>query len=144
MATNAAEALWASPAVVFFTDGPPQVGNDGGAVVGIGTATLRGEQLGPDAQVSIYWGPTDGGTTAGAWAHVATNLPVENGLFATDVSDAWYGIPWYYRCYTTNAYGEELGRCDDEFRDAEAAQRGHGGRHELHHREQLHVCRGRQ
>ena len=72
------------------------------------TARLNGEITnngGENPTVHIYWGTTDGGTTAGNWAH-DINLGIKAaGTFYSDISGLTAGATYYYRCYATNSGG---------------------------------------
>ena len=88
---------------------PPTVTNSTGASSITDTsATLNGEVTstgGANPTVHIYWGSTDGGTTAGSWAH-NVNLGVKTaGAFYTDISSLTAGTTYYYRCYAANSGG---------------------------------------
>ena len=106
-ATNVIGAVWASPSTNFTTLGPPVVDNGGGAAnIGIGTATLQGNlTVGGSANVYIYWGASDGGTTQTNWTTNAYLGTLGQGAFSTNVSGLFYGLQYYYRCYATNACG---------------------------------------
>ncbi len=108
-ASNQHEVLWGTPSVTFTTLDDPEVDNGTGAQVVEGSATLSGELLaGGLADVTVYWGLFDGGTNASAWQQANPLGELLNGAFATDTtSNLLYGAVYYYRCYATNAYGED-------------------------------------
>ncbi len=88
---------------------PPNVTNSTGASsVTYTSARLNGEVTtngGENPTVHIYWGPSDGGTTTGNWAH-DVNLGIKAvGTFYTDVSGLTASVTYYYRCYATNTGG---------------------------------------
>ena len=86
----------------------PDVNNDPGAVsLAAGEARLQGTLVGGGpADVWIYWGPTDGGTTGGNWAHKSPLKSVNNGTsFSITVDHLVYGLTYYYRCYASNDSG---------------------------------------
>ena len=108
-ASNHVEEIWGD-SYVFGSAGPPTVENVGGAIVGVGTATLQGELVsGGLADIYVCWGnenPVAEDTSA--WQNVeylGTNL---SGIgFSTNITDAYYGITYYYRCYATNSQGSD-------------------------------------
>jgi hypothetical protein len=56
--------------------------------------------------VSVYWGPTDGGTTAGAWGNTNTfPSPSAPGLFATNVTPLVANAQYFYRYFASNIGG---------------------------------------
>ncbi|MEM7396793.1 MAG: hypothetical protein AAF492_31070, partial [Verrucomicrobiota bacterium] len=66
-AENAIGASWAFPAVSFKTLGPPAVANTG-VIVSAGSAQIQGALTdGTAADVTVYWGMSDGGTNPVAW-----------------------------------------------------------------------------
>ena len=78
-----------------------------GAVPWIGEADLKGE-FGPvsQADVTTFWGTTDGGMDPGAWDHAITNGTLI-GSFSANVTGLVYGVLYHYRCYATNAMAED-------------------------------------
>ncbi len=72
------------------------------------SARLNGQVTstgGENPTVHIYWGPSNGGTTPGSWAH-DVNLGVKAaGTFYTDISSLTAGTTYYYRCYAVNSGG---------------------------------------
>ena len=87
---------------------PPMVDNDGGATdIGVGTASLRGTiTAGLNNKAIVYWGP---GTATRTRRHgrIGDERGLRDQSFTNTVSGALYGITNYYRCYATNAYGED-------------------------------------
>ncbi|MDA0338625.1 MAG: choice-of-anchor D domain-containing protein, partial [Proteobacteria bacterium] len=104
-ATNGNEDVWGGPSVMFETISAPAVNNDSGAIPQVGQATLQGELTGGAlADISVYWGTTDGGTTPGAWDNVNVLGEISEGTFSTDTASGLiYGARYYYRCYASNA-----------------------------------------
>ena len=86
---------------------PPSVDHDGGAKnIAMGKAQLCGTLAGDAAsEVTIYWGPTDGGTDRTRWAHVIPLKGVPSGAFSATAKDLIYGETYYYRSAATNASG---------------------------------------
>jgi methionine-rich copper-binding protein CopC len=98
-----------------FTSTTPQsptLTTDGGATVGIGTATLRGLMTaGGTATATICWGAEPGDTVDGAdtstWDFVSAPILVSDTVaFSNAVSNLYYGIDYQYAVYATNSYGE--------------------------------------
>ncbi|MEM7391207.1 MAG: hypothetical protein AAF492_02580, partial [Verrucomicrobiota bacterium] len=115
-ATNATEEIWSRPSGRFTTFGPPVVDNGGGAVPFPAEADLQGNLLGGDsADVTIYWGETDGGTTPGAWDASVHLGVLPTGPFLTTVTNLLYGRPFFYRTYATNAFGEDWADASTSF-----------------------------
>ena len=79
----------------------------GAAPVGATTATLRGHlTAGVSATNYVYWGTNDWGMTPTIWSNT-NSLGLRNtGTFYTAVTGLTPGMPYYYRCYGTNADGE--------------------------------------
>ena len=57
------------------------------------------------ADVTVYWGLTDGETTPSAWSNASSLGTVMLGAFSTNESVLAGGM-YYYRCYATNSAGE--------------------------------------
>ena len=56
------------------------------------------------ADITVYWGPTDGDTNATDWAHTNVLGELGEGAFATETTkDVLYGLTYYCRCYASNA-----------------------------------------
>ncbi len=87
----------------------PDINNRAGAAnVAPGEAKLQGRlDGGGDADVVVFYGPTDGGTTAGDWAHKIELQGVKNGAeFSATADKLIFGQTYYYRCRASNASGE--------------------------------------
>jgi len=105
--SNAVDSVWAMPSTNFPAVAVPMVDNDGGALVDVGRATLRGTlTAGHVADVTVYWGRSDGGMDPGSWDSAVQLDDTLQGAFATGVAIG-YGFPYYYRCYATNAAGSD-------------------------------------
>jgi len=90
---------------------PPEVTNAGGAgSVGYTTATLNGSLVsdgGTSAQVTLYHGPSDGGTNPGSWEtsrSLGTRVP---GPLSVRLSGLDAETTYYYRYHATNVAGED-------------------------------------
>lgn len=115
-ASNTAGDDWA-PFSESFTTLPapefPEVENRPATAVGVDVATLNGELLnngnGADtADITVYWGTTDGGTDPGAWdgnvAVASLNAP---GVFSTDLSGLVQNTVYYFRAHADNSAGPD-------------------------------------
>jgi len=115
-AQNAATNMWAQPSTSFKTVGTPTIDNGVGPTPHIFYATLSGELLeGGRAGVSVYWGLSDGGTNAASWEHTNTLQVVGNVAFSSDASNLIYGLQYHYRCYATNAFGDDWANATTNF-----------------------------
>jgi len=70
-----------------------------------GVTQLRGTLTNGPADVSLYWGGSDGGTLTGNWANVILLTNTSNGAFSANVSNLLYGMTYYYRTYASNTNG---------------------------------------
>jgi autotransporter-associated beta strand protein len=109
-ARNPATNLWAAASQSFQTLGTPVVNNAGGAnLIGPGSASLNGALTsGGAADVYFCWGSINAGTNNGpsAWQQVE---PARSAYlqepFSAAISGTLFGIPYYYTCYASNAFG---------------------------------------
>ncbi|MCE9613084.1 MAG: hypothetical protein K8T26_02335 [Lentisphaerae bacterium] len=89
---------------IHYAISPPAVDNNGGASsVTTTAATLNGTVTAgvPTPVARLYWGPTDGLTTPGAWSN-ALDLGVQAGSFSTTITGLLANQTNYYRCFVTN------------------------------------------
>jgi hypothetical protein len=106
-ATNSIGSAWADPAAQFTTIGTPSVDNSGGAT----SITPRGAQLngnftvGGNANIYVYWGTTDGGTTPSNWQHVNDLGALSMGAFSCSIGGLDTVSTYHYRCRAVNAVG---------------------------------------
>ncbi|MEM7396106.1 MAG: LamG-like jellyroll fold domain-containing protein, partial [Verrucomicrobiota bacterium] len=101
-AVNASGDTWAVTSVPFRTLGPPVIEAAG---VSEGN-TLNGRFLTPSrGEITLFWGPTDGGTNTAAWAFTNTLGSVTSSTFSITASNLLYGLPYYFQVYATNDYG---------------------------------------
>jgi len=110
VARNAATNLWAAPSTTFQTLGAPTVDNGAGPASHVGFARLNGEvTIGGQTDVTICWGRADAGTGSILdWDHAVSMGTIASEIpFSTDVTNAWYGLDYVYRCYATNAHGDD-------------------------------------
>ncbi|MGN6641648.1 MAG: DUF2341 domain-containing protein, partial [Verrucomicrobiota bacterium] len=82
------------------------VANASADTVTFNSATLNGILLWTNTSpthVSIYWGDSDGGTNAGAWANVALLGARPLGAFSNTVSGLSASTVYYFRSFASNA-----------------------------------------
>jgi len=109
-ATNATLDMWGVPSQGFTALGPPVVDNDGATdITPLATARLRGSFVDHNrGEVTICWGLSDGGTNSPAdWENHAVLGEQTVAAFAHVASGLLYPLTYYYRCYATNACGED-------------------------------------
>jgi len=113
--SNALDVTWATPSTNVSAVAVPEIDNNGGAIAAIGTAVLRGNlAAGSVADVYVYYGRFDGGTNASAWEGSVLLSDTPQGAFSTDVA-AGYGFTYHYRCYATNAAGDDWANATTNF-----------------------------
>jgi hypothetical protein len=109
MKRNALMAVVAmSLACLATAEAAPNVNQTGGSVTSVaGEARLQGTlQGGGPADVDVYWGPTDGGTTPADWAHKERLTGVKDkDTFGIAIGKLTYGMTYHYRCQASNASG---------------------------------------
>jgi hypothetical protein len=72
-------------------------------------AILSGQVVGgyPYPNVTVYWGPADGGMTNSGWSG-STNLGVKTwGNFSATITGLTPGQVYYYRCFAENSGGSD-------------------------------------
>jgi hypothetical protein len=109
-AINPAGVAWATPSQSFRTAAASlaTVTNLPASNVGPTSALLSGNVLstGGDAPaVTIYYGPANGGTTPGAWAHSLVLPGLQNGWFGQAVPGLTTNTTYYYSAKAANAAG---------------------------------------
>jgi hypothetical protein len=89
---------------------PPRLDNwKGAARIFATSARLRGSVVDTgrnDPAVSIFWGPSDGGTNADAWSNRIDLGTMGSGVFETDITNLVTGTQYFYRTHGTNVAGE--------------------------------------
>lgn len=108
-ANNFAGTSWATPSKSFQTTpiALPQLTNAPATAIGASTATLNGQVLstgGATTGVTLYYGLTDGGSSAGAWGN-SVPLGVQNGAYAQAISGLTSNTLYYFTAKATNAQG---------------------------------------
>jgi autotransporter-associated beta strand protein len=105
IASNSVLASYGTP----LTTGYPEIANQPASGVA-DTGAMLNSYLSATGMAStavvVYWGTTDGGTDAGAWAN--TNWfsgSAVSGVFSTNITGLTSGTFIYYRFAATNAYG---------------------------------------
>ncbi len=93
--------------VQALSPGQPTVIN-AGSTGGQLSATLEGQlSVGSMADVIIYWGTTDGGTTPENWENAQSFTAVTEGNnFSVELTDLVAGRQYYYRVFASNSKGE--------------------------------------
>lgn len=115
-ASNSVGDDWA-PLSETFTTLPdpefPEVENRPATSVGVNGATLNGELLtngngAETANLTIYWGLTDGGTDTGAWDNTAdAGTLTSPGGFSANLTGLTENTLYYYRAYASNSTGPD-------------------------------------
>ncbi|MGA2555522.1 MAG: LamG-like jellyroll fold domain-containing protein, partial [Verrucomicrobiota bacterium] len=98
----------------FTTEGKPVVANSGASFDGPGFDYLIGHLIndgttGGGAYVTIYWGPSDGGTNSASWLNSIPLGTVNNGYFNAQVSGLTTLGTYYFTVCATNVYGTNWG-----------------------------------
>ena len=108
-ANNYAGTSWATPSKSFQTTAitVPQVTNAPATAVAATFATLNGQVLstgGATTGVILYYGLTDGGTSAGAWSH---NIPIgaQGGSFSQTITGLSSNTVYYFTAEAANSQG---------------------------------------
>ncbi|MCX8036730.1 MAG: lamin tail domain-containing protein [Candidatus Sumerlaeia bacterium] len=111
-AQNSAGGTWAATTANFTTDSPPIVPptvtvapatqiTHNSATVGGSVVSTGGE----NPSVRIYWGTTDGGTTAGNWQQMQLLGPRGAGDFSAGLTGLNQNQRYYYRVFAQNSAG---------------------------------------
>ena len=108
-AVNSAGTAWAAPVQTFATGAAalPAVTNAPAVNIKATAATLDGQVLatGGDAPfITIFYGPTDGGTNAAAWAQ-SVALGIQGGFFSQALAGLSAGTIYYFNARAVNAAG---------------------------------------
>ncbi|MDX6765214.1 MAG: discoidin domain-containing protein [Candidatus Methylacidiphilales bacterium] len=89
---------------------PPFITTDRASNLGSNVATFNGTLVYPqfdaNATVYLYWGTTDGGTTAASWDHAENLGTPGSGTLSRTLSSLTPGTQYYFRFYAVNSAGE--------------------------------------
>jgi hypothetical protein len=106
--SNSGGFSWVVPASSFETlPVPPVVATLPATGIGATVATVGAHVLSTGGEapvVTIYYGATDGGSNAGAWA-ASVSLGQQAGIVTTTLSGLAIGVPSYFRAYAQNSAG---------------------------------------
>lgn len=106
--SNSVGEAWSSVAA-FVTQGPAWVENVGIKALTPAYAQVAGRLVltnGFPTEARLYWGPTDGGTEAGAWAN-EVNVGVQSaGELVAKLTGLQAGTTYYYRWSAVNEGGQ--------------------------------------
>jgi hypothetical protein len=128
-ATNCLDDLWAPDTFSFGTPTVPTIDNLAGASdIGIHAATVNGAlSAGGSAEITLYYGPSDGGTNPASWAF-SSNLGIfGEGPLSASRDDFWYGVRWYYRMHASNPVGDDWADSTADFKTLTPAFAGTPG-----------------
>jgi len=118
-ASNALVHHWGEPSVPAYTIGPPTVVNSGidPAKTWGPPITMNGNlTAGGAADITVYWGASDGGTNAGTWPTANALGAVAQGAFSSQTpANLLYGLQYYYRCYASNVSGTDWADTSEPF-----------------------------
>jgi len=106
-ASNSVGPAWATPAASSRQSAPPLSTTAAGQAISLAAgARLNGNlTAGGYADVTVYWGTTDGGTTASSWQHASSLGAFNEGSFWYDLGGLTPTTQYYYRYYASNASG---------------------------------------
>ncbi|MEM7395705.1 MAG: hypothetical protein AAF492_25520, partial [Verrucomicrobiota bacterium] len=107
LASNCATQVWTTIPVFHSLELGPEVVTAGlGAGTGPGRADLYWNLItDSSADITMYWGASDGGTNAGAWDHEIPAGSFSNGIDSATVSGLLFGVQYYYRVFASNSFG---------------------------------------
>jgi len=125
-ATNTLGEVWGIPAVQFKTLSAPTVDNGAGATnITPMSAQLQGNlTAGNSADVTMYWGTADAGTTASVWQHANSLSTLNEGSFQNNINGLNPNTLYYYRCYATNSVGSDWADSTASFETAPTLANG--------------------
>ena|GEM_PF-2593694 len=106
-ASNSFSKVFADNSETFKTYGIPKINNANGANnIGVSAAQLNANLTeGISADVTFYWGSTDGGTTPANWQFSQTVSNANEGLISYNLSSLLKTSVYYYTSYALNSYG---------------------------------------
>lgn len=86
----------------------PSVSNGSATDITRSGATVSGSLTdGNIAELRLYWGTTDGGTTIANWEQVSSFPESTEGTYPVELTGLAAGTTYFYRWYATNAAGSE-------------------------------------
>ena len=108
-ATNNGGVRWAEPSLSFTTLLPllATITNQPATAVTPRTATLGGQVLstgGDTPNVTLFYGPTDGSTSASAWSN-SVDLGQQSGTFNDAVGGLAFNTTYYFAAQASNSAG---------------------------------------
>ena len=124
-ASNALQTISVSLAVTNLPPVPPVVDNTGASGITTNTAMLGGVLISTgraSTTVCAYWGPADGGTTTGLWAHCVALGQLGVGAFSTNITGLTAGTSYFYRCWASNVAGTAWAPASVAFQAAAAVR----------------------
>ena len=86
---------------------PPEVANISASEIGASSATIGGEYLrsgGGSPIATLFWGISDGGTTAGNWDH-SLIIDDRSDPFTFEINGLTPATTYYFRAYAENSEG---------------------------------------
>ena len=107
VAANANGSVTNSVVITVINPALPQVASSPASNITATSATLSGQVLstgGVTTTVNVYYGTTDGGTNAGAWANAIT-LGSQTNTFSTPVTGLNSNTTYYFTVQATNSSG---------------------------------------
>ncbi len=107
VASNANGAATNSAVITVVNPALPQVASSPATNISATSATLGGQVLatgGVTTTVNVYYGTTDGGTNAGAWAN-SVSLGAQTNTFSANVAGLTANTTYYFTVQGTNASG---------------------------------------
>jgi len=118
-AVNGGGTNWATPSFTFTTPQltVPIVSNQPASSVQGSIATLNGKVVKPGGAtptVTLFYGPTDGGTTASSWAN-SISLGLQDGAFEQTITDLTPNSTFYFAAEAVNAAGAGWGAPSEKF-----------------------------
>jgi len=108
-ASNSFGKVFASGSESFKTYSTPEINNANGASNIKATSAKLNANLteGILANVTFYWGTTDGGTTPANWQSSQLVVNATEGNFSLNISSLTKTTTYYYTTYAINSYGSD-------------------------------------
>ena len=101
---------FAGAGIVTVLNGPNvSVMNQPASGITSNAATLNGDLISGGgtngANITFFWGLTDGGTNFGTWDNTNYIGWLATGFFSTNITALTTNTTYYYRCYASNSFG---------------------------------------